>query len=122
MRKPKITDIPDITYVLGLDGRPRMSTTRRIHVFHLLKKGKARIAQHVPFTIQLLYKDTGVIQPLMLGIDPGRTNIGATVVREDGKVVFTFSIMRQMSFNFLVFYYSSVSFCKTLSYFAESCS
>ena len=89
MKEPKITDIPDITYVLGLDGRPRMSTTRRIHVFHLLKKGKARIAQHVPFTIQLLYKDTGVVQPLMLGIDPGRTNIGATVIREDGKVVFT---------------------------------
>ena len=53
MMEPKITDIPDITCVLGLDGKPRMSTTRRIHVFHLLKRGKARIARHNPFTIQL---------------------------------------------------------------------
>ena len=42
-------------YVLGVDGKPQMPTKRRRHVRKLLNTGKARIAEHVPFTIQLLY-------------------------------------------------------------------
>ena len=43
-------------YVLGMDGKPQMPTTRRRHVQRLLDTGRARIASHVPFTIQLLFK------------------------------------------------------------------
>ena len=35
-------------YVLAFDGRPLMPTQRRGHVFKLLRRGKARIAEHVP--------------------------------------------------------------------------
>ena len=40
-------------YVLGMDGKPQMPTKRRRHVQKLLDTGRARIAGHVPFTIQL---------------------------------------------------------------------
>ena len=45
-------------YVLGMDGKPQMPTKRRRHVQKLLDTGRARIAGHVPFTIQLRYDAT----------------------------------------------------------------
>lgn len=83
--------MPDIIYVLGIDGKPQMPTTRRRHVEKLLNTGKARIAEHVPFTIQLLYKNNPVLKPILLAEDPGRTNIGVAVLEllETAKVVFT---------------------------------
>lgn len=76
-------------YVLNKDGKPLMPTTRGGHVRHLLKEQKARVVQSKPFTIQLLYETDDVIQPLYLGIDPGRTNIGVAVVKANGTAVFT---------------------------------
>ena len=76
-------------YVLNKDGKPLMPTTRCGHVRHLLKEQKARVVASKPFTIQLLYKTNDVVQPLYLGIDPGRTNIGVAVVKADGTAVFT---------------------------------
>lgn len=76
-------------YVLNKDGKPLMPTTRCMHVRHLLKNGKARVVKSKPFTIQLLYETDDVVQPLYLGIDPGRTNIGVAVVKADGAAVFT---------------------------------
>ena len=66
-----------------------MPTTRCGHVRILLKEGKARVVERKPFTIKLAYETEEVTQPLYLGIDPGRTNIGTAVVREDGECVFT---------------------------------
>lgn len=63
-------------YVLNKDGKPLMPTTRCGHVRYLLKEKKARVVKTKPFTIQLLYETNDVVQPLYLGIDPGRTNIG----------------------------------------------
>ena len=76
-------------YVLNKDGKPLMPTTRCGHVRHLLKEQKARVVTSNPFTIQLLYETDDVVQPLYLGIDPGRTNIGVAVVKTDGTAVFT---------------------------------
>lgn len=76
-------------YVLNKDGKPLMPTTRCGHVRHLLKEQKARVVTSKPFTIQLLYETDDVVQPLYLGIDPGRTNIGVAVVKADGTAVFT---------------------------------
>lgn len=76
-------------YVLNKDGKPLMPTTRGGHVRHLLKEQKARVVTSNPFTIQLLYETDDVVQPLYLGIDPGRTNIGVAVVKADGTAVFT---------------------------------
>ena len=76
-------------YVLNKDGKPLMPTTRGGHVRHLLKEQKARVVRAKPFTIQLLYETNDVVQPLYLGIDPGRTNIGVAVVKANGTAVFT---------------------------------
>lgn len=76
-------------YVLNKDGKPLMPTTRGRHVRYLLKEKKARVVTSKPFTIQLLYETDDVVQPLYLGIDPGRTNIGVAVVKTDGTAVFT---------------------------------
>lgn len=76
-------------YVLGMDGKPQMPTTRRRHVQRLLDTGRARIASHVPFTIQLLYKNDPVLQPVVLAEDPGRTNIGLAALSLKGNLLFS---------------------------------
>lgn len=76
-------------YVLNKDGKPLMPTTRCGHIRHLLKGKKAQVVRTNPFTIKLLYETDDMVQPLYLGIDPGRTNIGVAVVKGDGTAVFT---------------------------------
>ena len=76
-------------YVVNKDGKPLMPTNRNRHVRVLLQSKRARIFSKDPFTIQLLYESPSKVQDLYLGIDPGRTNIGATVTRETGESVFT---------------------------------
>lgn len=74
-------------YVRNKNGRPLMPTKRCGHVRLLLKQGKARVITTRPFTIQLAYETGNVTQPLYVGIDPGRTNIGVAVVKENGEAV-----------------------------------
>ena len=76
-------------FVLNKDGKPLMPTTRCGHVRILLNQKKAKVACRNPFTIQLKYETTDIVQPLYLGIDSGRTNIGVAVVKEDSEVVLT---------------------------------
>ena len=76
-------------YVLDKDGSPLMPTEKHGYVRRLLKKGKARVESLRPFTIRLLYEVENEVQPVILGIDPGRTNIGLCAVKEDGKPLFT---------------------------------
>ena len=76
-------------YVLDKDGSPLMPTEKHGYVRRLLKKGKARVESLRPFTIRLLYEVKSEVQPVILGIDPGRTNIGLCAVKEDGKPLFT---------------------------------
>ena len=79
--------MPEYIYVLGMDGKPQMPTTRRRHVQKLLDTGKARIAEHVPLTIQLLYDNDPVLQPVTLAENPGRTNIGLAVLDLKGELL-----------------------------------
>lgn len=81
--------MPEYIYVLGRDGSPQMPTTRRRHVQKLLDTGKARIAEHVPCTIQLLYDNTPVLQPVTFAEDPGRTNIGMAALSLKGELLFS---------------------------------
>ena len=78
-----------VVYVLNKEGKPLMPTTRYCHVRILLKQKKARVVGRNPFTIQLLYEVENNTQDLILGIDPGRTNIGVAVVKEDGTSLFS---------------------------------
>lgn len=72
-------------YVLDVDGKPLMPTYRYGKVRRMLKSGQAKVVETLPFTIQLAYKTkTHILQPVTIGQDPGRTNIGIAVVRSDG--------------------------------------
>ena len=81
-------NIPDLVYVIGPSGRPLMPTKRKRHVSNMLDKGEARIACHMPYTIQILKNTTEYVQPLVYGNDPGRTNIGVSVVNEAMELLF----------------------------------
>ncbi len=48
----------------------------------LLKKGKAKVVNRTPFTIQLLYGSSGYKQPVNLGVDAGSKNIGLSATTE----------------------------------------
>ena len=75
-------------YVQASDGTPLMPTKRFNHVQKLLRRGKARVVEHVPFVIRLRYAGPKNVQPLYGGTDPGRDNIGNAVVDENGTVVY----------------------------------
>ncbi len=76
-------------YVTASDGTPLMPTTRYGKVHRMLKSGQAVAVRTKPFTIRLIYTPkTQVTQPVTLGIDPGRTNIGLAAVREDGACLY----------------------------------
>lgn len=81
-----------MVYVLSKEGKPLMPTERHAYVRILLKSGKARVVNRLPFTIQLNYETTDHVQPVILGIDPGRTNIGITAVNEKGKPLFAANV------------------------------
>ena len=77
-------------YILDKKGKPLMPTTRYGKVRRLLRDKKAVVVDTRPFTIRLKYDpDTSYVQDLVLGMDPGRTNIGISVIRTNGKEVFS---------------------------------
>ncbi|MCI8843238.1 MAG: hypothetical protein HFF08_03895 [Oscillospiraceae bacterium] len=82
-----------MVYVLNHEGKPLMPTTRYGHVRRLLKTGQAKVKYGNPFTIQLCYKTEDKVQPVILGIDPGRTNIGLCAVTDDGTALFAAKII-----------------------------
>lgn len=72
-------------YVLDVDGNPLMPTCRFGKVRRMLKSGEAKAVDTLPFTIRLTTTTKNrVVQPVTLGCDPGRTNIGLAAVRSDG--------------------------------------
>ena len=75
-------------YVQASDGTPLMPTKRKHHVQKLLKRGKAVVVEHVPFVVRLRYDGPKNTQPLYGGTDPGRTNLGDSVMTSDGTVVY----------------------------------
>ena len=77
-----------IVYVVNRKGKPLMPTTRCGHVAKLLKSGKAVPICNEPFTIKLKYDTLDAVQPLYLGIDTGRENIGAGVSSEKGDCLY----------------------------------
>lgn len=77
-------------YVLNKEGHPIMPTKRYGKVRRMLRDNKAKAVKTKPFTIQLLYEpDTKTTQPVHIGVDPGRTNIGMAAVREDGNCLYS---------------------------------
>ena len=77
-------------YVVDKNKKPLMPTTRFGKVRRLLKEKKAKVISSKPFVIQLLYKPkTHEVQPLHGGTDPGRENIGLSVIDDKGNIVYS---------------------------------
>ena len=77
-------------YVQDKAGNPLMPTTRYGWVRRALKSGRAKPVTAVPFTIRLTYDPAAhETQPVTLGIDPGRTNIGLAAVTNTGKCLYS---------------------------------
>ena len=73
-----------IVYVLNQNKEPLMPTTRCGHIRWLLKNEKAKIVSTNPFIVQLMYNTENKTQDIILGIDPGRTNIGICAITRTG--------------------------------------
>ena len=69
-------------YVIDVNGKPLMPTTRNGHVRRMLKSGKAKVIRLEPFTIKLLYESPGIVQPVDLGIDAGSRTVGVSACTE----------------------------------------
>lgn len=78
-----------MVYIVNKNGEPLMPSIRYRHIKELIKNGLAKKISSKPFVVQLLYETDNITQPLIMGIDPGRTNIGVSVIAEDGNCVFS---------------------------------
>jgi len=73
-------------HVLNMRGKPLMPTSSgkaRI----LLKKGKVKVIQRNPFTIQLKYPTGEAKQPIKLGLDPGYKFVGFSAVTNKRELI-----------------------------------
>ena len=71
-----------LVYVLNKNGHPLMPTERCGKIRRLLKNGLAKVIKRCPFTIQLTYETTNVVQEVNLGIDAGSKTIGLSATTE----------------------------------------
>lgn len=71
-----------LVYVLNKDGHPLMPTERCGKVRRMLRDGKAKIVNRIPFTIQLTYETTNIVQEVTLGVDAGSKHIGLSATTE----------------------------------------
>jgi 5-methylcytosine-specific restriction endonuclease McrA len=51
----------------------------------LIRKGRAKVYRLFPFTIQLIDRASGDVQPVVIKLDPGANTTGVAIVREDPK-------------------------------------
>lgn len=77
-----------LTYVVNKKGKPLMPTRNTRRVKELLLSKKAIVICNNPFTIRLKYDTPDKTQPMHLGIDTGRENLGISVTTESGQAVY----------------------------------
>src|ERR1700756_886718 len=74
------------TFVLSKEGRPLMPCSNaRARI--LIRKGRARVYRLFPFTIQLIDRVSGDVQPVVIKLDPGANTTGVALVREHANPV-----------------------------------
>ena len=76
-----------MVYVINKDGQPLMPTERHGKVRRLLRDKKAKVVRRCPFTIQLLYDTTSIVQEVTLGVDVGSKIVGLSATTKK-KVLF----------------------------------
>ena len=82
-----------VAYVLSKDGKPLMPMYSHGRVRKLRKEGKAVVKSRVPYVIQLTYELSEThVQPVTVGIDPGRTNIGICAIDDKGNPLYAAAI------------------------------
>ena len=71
-----------MVYILDINGKPLMPTSRHGKVRHMLENGEAIVVNTIrPFTIQLTYRtDNHIPQDVTLKLDTGSLNLGFTVL------------------------------------------
>ena len=75
-------------YMLNKDGTPLMPSHSYGRIKRMLHAGKVRVFCINPFTVRLTYQITNpVTQPIILGVDPGRINIGLCAATTNGDVL-----------------------------------
>jgi hypothetical protein len=89
-----------VVYVLHRDGTRLMPTTPA-KARHLLKMGKAVVASHSPFAIQLIVPSGKHVQPVTVGVDEGAKVVGVAAVGNgqalfQGQVVLRDDVHRRM--------------------------
>ena len=83
-----------VAYVLNADGTPLMPCYKHGRIRRWLKDGRVKIVNHKPFTVQLLEQiENPKTDRLLLGVDPGRENIGLCIINEEGKVLFASDVL-----------------------------
>ena len=72
------------TFVLSKEGNPLMPCSNaRARI--LIRKGRAKVYRLFPFTIQLIDRVSGDVQPVAIKFDPGANTTGMAIVRHDPK-------------------------------------
>ena len=79
-------------YVINKDGQPLMPTERHGKIRRLLRDKKAKVVRRCPFTIQLLYDTTSIVQEVTLGVDAGSKTVGLSATTKK-KVLFEAEVM-----------------------------
>ena len=75
-----------LVYVINKNGKPLMPC-KPAKARHLLEAEKAKVVNHNPFTIQLLWDCEENVDELVLGIDAGYNKIGYSVVSESKEII-----------------------------------
>lgn len=76
-----------MVYIVSIDNKPLMPTSRHGKVRRLLRDKKAKIIKRVPFTIKLLFRtETEITQDITLGVDAGSKVIGLSATTEKQEV------------------------------------
>ena len=76
-----------MVYVTNKNGQPLMPTERHGKVRRLLRDKKAKVVRRCPFTIQLLYDTTSIVQEITLGVDAGSKVVGLSATTKK-KILF----------------------------------
>lgn len=80
-------------YVINKHGKPLMPCKPQ-KARKLLTAGKAKVVNHEPFTIQLLFGSSGYRQSVTLGIDAGSVHIGASASTKKQELYASEKVMR----------------------------
>jgi len=82
-----------MVYVISIDGKPLMPTSRHGKVRRMLKNKQAKVIAKCPFTIQLLSETGHEVQDLSLGVDTGSANLACAVTNNHNYIKYLSEVL-----------------------------